>query len=369
MAGNVQDLVREALISALQGGGSSQDGNKSSRSNGGLSGMKGIAAGAGAAALAPVALKGVGRLARGLGIEGLEDAVKSPGEALGGAASSLGDRLTSSVKDQVEGKVDDAGGPGGLLKEAAKSALPFGGGGGDSKGGGAAGVGEGRRMPVQQSMDIGLPIETVYNQFTQFEEWPNFMHRVTCATQEDDCTVSFSVKVWANTKEFTAQIEEQHPEERIKWRVSQGMDLTGVVSFHELGPRLTRVLVGFDVKPGGLIEKFARGAERVCRHRALVSQRDWPDAAASRLRGSRRLGDRFARRAGARPCSRSVGAPASERTSALRRSDSPGRRCPSSSGRRVESATELADAYGGEARSIGDTYSRSPCSNHVTRSA
>ena len=265
MAGNVQDLVREAIINALQGSdGSSQDASASSRSNGGLSGVKGIAAGAGAAALAPVAVKGVGRLAKGLGIDGLQDAVKSPGEALEGATSNLGDRLTSGVKDKVEGKVEEAGGPGGMLIEAAKSALPFGGGGGDSKGA-AAGVGEGRRMPVQQSVDIGLPIETVYNQFTQFEEWPLFMHRVTRVTQEDECTVSFATKIWAKTKEFTAQIEEQHPEERIKWRVSQGMDHTGVVSFHELGPRLTRVLVGFDVKPGGLIEKFARGARHVKR--------------------------------------------------------------------------------------------------------
>jgi uncharacterized membrane protein len=266
MAGNVQDLVREALISALQGGGgSSPNGDESGGSGGGLSGVKGLAAGAGAAALAPIALKGAGKLARGLGVESLEDLVKSPGDALSGAVSNLGDRATSSVKEKVKGQVDDAGGPGGMLKDAAKSALPFG--GGDDKGGqgGTAGVGKGRRMPVQQVMDIGLPIETVYNQFTQFEEWPNFMHRVVRATQEDDCTVSFEAKIWTRTREFTADIETQRPNERIKWSVSQGLTHTGVVSFHELGPKLTRVMVGFDVDPGGLIEKFARGARHIKR--------------------------------------------------------------------------------------------------------
>jgi len=131
--------------------------------------------------------------------------------------------------------------------------------------GGAQGVGKGRRMPVQQSVDIGAPIETVYNQWTQFEDWPSFMHRVTRVTQEDDCTVSVATKIWAKTKEFTANIETQWPNERIKWSVSQGMTHTGVVTFHELAPNLTRVLLSFDVEPGSLIEKAARGMRHVKR--------------------------------------------------------------------------------------------------------
>jgi uncharacterized membrane protein len=131
--------------------------------------------------------------------------------------------------------------------------------------GGAPGVGTGRRMPVQQSVDIGAPIETVYNQWTQFEDWPSFMHRVTRVTQEDDCTLSFATKIWGKTKEFTANIETQWPNERIKWSVSQGMTHTGVVTFHELAPNLTRVLLSFDVEPGSLIEKAARGMRHVKR--------------------------------------------------------------------------------------------------------
>ena len=131
--------------------------------------------------------------------------------------------------------------------------------------GGTPGVGKGRRMPIQQSVDIGAPIETVYNQWTQFEDWPSFMHRVTRVTQEDECTVSFATKIWAKTKEFTANIETQRPNERIKWSVSQGMTHTGVVTFHELAPNLTRVLLSFDVQPGSLIEKAARGMRHVKR--------------------------------------------------------------------------------------------------------
>jgi uncharacterized membrane protein len=278
MAPDMQGIVREiltnalhseGLANALQGGGGGSNsgarGKSGSNGAGGLSGMKGLAAGAGAAALAPLALKNAGKLARSLGVENLGDVVKSPGEALEGAKSNLGDRLTSSVKDKAKGVVDEAGGPGGIVKDAAKQMLPFGGGDGGGGKGGAEGVGKGRRMPVQQIVDIGIPIETAYNQFTQFEDWPQFMHRVKRATQDDDCTVSFAVKIWGKTKEFTAKIDTQRPDQRIKWKSSQGMTHTGVVTFHELGENLTRVILNFDVDPGGLVEKFARGARHVKR--------------------------------------------------------------------------------------------------------
>jgi cobalamin biosynthesis protein CobT len=125
--------------------------------------------------------------------------------------------------------------------------------------------GNGRRMPVQQAIDVAVPVETAYNQWTQFEDWPEFMHRVTRVTMDDDCTVSFATKIWGKTKEFEAQIETQRPDERIKWRVSQGISHTGVVTFHELAPRLTRIELNVDVEPGSLIEKAARGMRHIQR--------------------------------------------------------------------------------------------------------
>jgi hypothetical protein len=226
-----------------------------------MSGMKGVAAGAGAAALVPLAVKNAGRLARSLGLENLSDLAKDPGQALQGITSNVGDSVGSGLGDKVGEKLDEAGGPAGIIKDV----LPFGGGGGGGQKGGAPGVGKGRRMPIQQSVDIGVPIETVYNQFTQFEDWPNFMHRVKRLTQNDDCTVGFQTKIWGKNKEFTAKIDTQRPDERIKWEVTQGMTHRGVVTFHELGPNLTRVLLSFDVEPGGMIEKLARGMRYVKR--------------------------------------------------------------------------------------------------------
>ena len=163
-----------------------------------------------------------------------------PQKLAGTMASRAGDRVGEHVEEVVTAKVDEAGGAGGLAKEAAAGLTPGGGagrlvmeavtgllpGGGDDSGGGKGGmpgVGEGRRMPVQQSVDVAVPLETAYNQWTQFEDWPEFMHRVTRVSQEDDCTLSFATKIWGKTKEFKADIETQRPDERIKWtRVGRG---------------------------------------------------------------------------------------------------------------------------------------------------
>jgi len=167
------------------------------------------------------------------------DVVKAPARKAEDVKSSLGDKIGGAVSNKVEEKVNQAGGPGGILKSALKKSLPFGGSGDDQAEGGddgLHGIGEGRRMPVQQNIDVALPIDTVYNQWTQFEEWPNFMHRVKRVTQEDRCNVSFAVKIWGQTREFNAQISTQRPDDCVKWTVNQGINHTGAVFFRELAP-------------------------------------------------------------------------------------------------------------------------------------
>jgi uncharacterized membrane protein len=208
------------------------------KSGDGLSGMKGVVAGAGLATLAPLAVKGAGKLV---------SKVPSPTDA----AKKAGEKAGEGAKDAVGG----AGGVAGKL-------LPnLGGGDGDSGGtkNEATGVGKGRRMPIQQAVDVAVPIDVAYNQWTQFEEWPSFMHRLERVTQEDEAHVSFKAKIWGISKEFEAEIVEQRPDERIKWKVTEGLTHHGVVSFHKLADRLTRIEVSLDIEPGSLIEKAGRG--------------------------------------------------------------------------------------------------------------
>ena len=231
-------------------------------SNKHFSGASGLAAGAGLATLVPLAGRGALKLVKSGGLGGIGGNGAGPIERLGDKVTN---KVTDTAKDAINSKVADAGGVGGVAKEAAKSMLPFGGGGGGGKKQGVPGVGKGRRMPIQQSADIPVPVETAYNQFTQFEEWPKFMHRLTSASQEDETHVSFKAKIWGKSKEFKAEIIEQRPDERIKWKVTEGMRHQGVVTFHQLADRLTRVEVSMDVEPGSLVEKAARGMRHIKR--------------------------------------------------------------------------------------------------------
>jgi uncharacterized membrane protein len=258
-------VVKEIAENVSSDGSSSGNGNGHHllhKGDGALSGARGVAAGAalaGAIPLAGMAAKKIALRKVGNPVEGAKEGAKKLAK---GAKDSVG----GGVKDAVGEKVDQVGGAPGVAKEAAKKMIPGIGGGGESKGKkGTPGVGKGRRMPVQQEVDIGVPISVAYNQWTQFEEWPQFMHRLDQATQEDDCTISFRAKIWGKSKEFTGQIVEQRPDERIQWTVKEGIAHTGVVSFHELGPRLTRVQVSLDLEPGSLLEKAARGMRHVKR--------------------------------------------------------------------------------------------------------
>jgi uncharacterized membrane protein len=265
MAKDVSDVIGAAIGNAAR---EAVEGLSSGRKKGGggISGGKALAAataaGAGLAALAPIAGRGVSKLASGL--ENPVEKVKDAGsDKLKGAGDKLKDEVAGKVKDEVKDSI-----PGASLFSK------LGGGsddddddddsGSDSKGG-APGVGKGRRMPVQQAADIGVPLSVVYNEFTQFENWPQFMHRVTSVSQQDETHIAFKTKIWGKTKEYTAEITEQRPDERIAWRVVDGISHTGVVTFHELAPRLTRVDVSLDLDPGSLIEKAARGMRFVKR--------------------------------------------------------------------------------------------------------
>jgi uncharacterized membrane protein/ribosomal protein L12E/L44/L45/RPP1/RPP2 len=248
----VSDTLQETLAHAVREAiGNIGDDEPQKAKKGLLGGGKGLFAGVGLAAAAPLLKKAVDALQDG---------------SLDETIASLRERVEAGAPGGSGGADDEAGDDGG---EAPQPAAEEDGDDGDDDerepSGGPKATGKGRRIPVQQAVDVGVPLETAYNQFTQFEDWPEFMHRVTRVTQEDECTISFATKIWGKTKEFKATIETQRPDERIKWKVSEGITHAGVVTFHELAPNLTRIEVTLDVDPGSLIEKAARGMRHVKR--------------------------------------------------------------------------------------------------------
>ena len=180
-----------------------------------------------------------------------------------GTVSNLGDQVKEVAKGAAVSKLTPGSSDDGDEGEGLLSKLKPGSSDqedGDEEGRAAPGQGgSGRRMPIQQSVDVAVPIKVAYNRWTLFEDWPEFMHRVDSVDQVDDTTLSFSTKVWGITKRFEANIVEQRPDQRIEWDASEGLAHTGVVTFHKLADRLTRIEVSLDVEPHGLLEKMGRG--------------------------------------------------------------------------------------------------------------
>lgn len=108
---------------------------------------------------------------------------------------------------------------------------------------------------VTKSIDVHVPISTVYNQWTQFETFPEFMGGVDQITQLDDRRLRWKVTIGGQTREFDAEVTEQNPEERVAWKSIDGKTHAGVVTFHKLGDDETRVTVQLDWQPEGIVEK------------------------------------------------------------------------------------------------------------------
>lgn len=108
---------------------------------------------------------------------------------------------------------------------------------------------------IEKSIDVDVPISTAYNQWTQFEQFPEFLSGVVSITQLDDIRLHWTVSVGNVEREFDAEVTEQHPDERIAWRSTDGPTHAGVVTFHRLSPDSTRVNLQLEWEPEGFVEK------------------------------------------------------------------------------------------------------------------
>ena len=118
---------------------------------------------------------------------------------------------------------------------------------------------------IEESIDVEVPVQTAYNQWTQFEEFPQFMEGVESVTQLDDTHVHWVADIGGAKREWDAEITEQHPDERVAWRATSGASNGGVVTFHKLAPETTRIMLQLEFDPEGFVEQvgdklgFVRG--------------------------------------------------------------------------------------------------------------
>ncbi len=185
------------------------------------------------------------------------------------AITSIGDRITD-LTDRLNDVADGGGVVGKAAKKGTEAAAE-----GDSpvKGalsGGLSGVkdkvkeklgGSGgnkgtKATNIIEEIDVGVPVSVAYNAWTEFQEWTGFMKKVEKADAVEDTKINFKAQVFWSHREWQGQILEQVPDEKIMWR-SEGEKgrVDGAVTFHELAPNLTRILVVLEYYPQGLFER------------------------------------------------------------------------------------------------------------------
>jgi uncharacterized membrane protein len=111
------------------------------------------------------------------------------------------------------------------------------------------------RMPEHQSsIDVRVPVRTAYDQWTQFETFPQFMEGVETVQQVTDTHLHWVAKIGGMRREWDAEITEQRPDQRVAWKSVSGARNAGVVTFHRLDEGSTRVQLDMDIDPDGMVE-------------------------------------------------------------------------------------------------------------------
>jgi uncharacterized membrane protein len=110
---------------------------------------------------------------------------------------------------------------------------------------------------ITRSIDVEVPIRTVYDQWTQFESFPRFMDGVESVTQRDDKRVHWKAEIGGVRREWDAEIVDQSPDQRISWRAVDGTDNSGTILFAPADDTSTRITVRLDFEPEGIVEKAA----------------------------------------------------------------------------------------------------------------
>ena len=107
---------------------------------------------------------------------------------------------------------------------------------------------------VEKSVDVQVPVRTAYNQWTQFEEFPQFMEGVKEVRQLDDTRLHWVADIAGKTEEWEARITEQTPDQRVAWTAESGSMNAGVVTFHKIDDDQTRVMLQIEYDPKGVVE-------------------------------------------------------------------------------------------------------------------
>ncbi|HEX2292494.1 MAG TPA: SRPBCC family protein [Gaiellaceae bacterium] len=107
---------------------------------------------------------------------------------------------------------------------------------------------------VHESVEVNVPVSTAYNQWTQFEEFPQFMENVESVTQIDDTHLRWVAEIGGKRHEWEAEIVRQEPDRVVAWQSVDGKGTSGQVKFESLGADRTKIDVTISWEPEGMME-------------------------------------------------------------------------------------------------------------------
>ena len=120
----------------------------------------------------------------------------------------------------------------------------------------SSGSGTSRMSTTTESIEVDVPVSTAYNQWTQFEEFPEFMAGVLEVKQLDDTHLKWCARIAGQREEWESEITEQVPDRSIAWRSTGGVHNAGRVRFESLSDNRTRIELRIDYEPRGVTEKI-----------------------------------------------------------------------------------------------------------------
>jgi uncharacterized membrane protein len=122
------------------------------------------------------------------------------------------------------------------------------------------GIGERTPRTIDSSIEVAVPVTTAYNQWTQFEEFPQFMEGVEEVRQLDDTRLHWVASVAGRRAEWDAKILEQHPDRQISWISEDGRKTRGTVTFESLDAQRTLVRLSIGYQAEGFVEAVGSAA-------------------------------------------------------------------------------------------------------------
>jgi uncharacterized membrane protein len=209
-----------------------------------------------------------GRAAEPRPSEHAREALSEWGRAFRYAGAVLRPKIGGRVGQAAGALMSKLGAPAALaskLGAGSRIAERIGGGGHAGSNGAAASNEDGAwdhdmPIPIQESIEVAVPVKTAYALCTRFADYPEFIDRIESVEELDASTVAFEAKVRGVRRRIELEIVDERPNRRIDWEGTGDLEHSGVISFHALAPSLTHIELTVDLEPQDLIQRLTRAA-------------------------------------------------------------------------------------------------------------